>query len=80
MNDVCLSTLADMHASNSGGRTPESKLPASPPPLPRPDGGGQPWPCTCAHGPKKTPHQLILAMMSCHHQSMNCNCGTSKNP
>ena len=27
-------------APNSGGRTPGSKLPASPPPLPRPDGGG----------------------------------------
>ena len=31
------------------------RLLASPPPLPRPDdGGGQPWPCACAHGPKKT--------------------------
>ena len=30
----------------------------------RPDGGGQPWPCTCVHGPKKTPHELIIAMMS----------------
>ena len=29
-------------ATNSGGRTPGSKLPASPPPLPRPDGGGTP--------------------------------------
>ena len=33
------------------------KLPASPPPLPRPDGGGQPWPCACAHGPKKSTRQ-----------------------
>ena len=52
------------NATNSGGRTPGSKLPASPPPLLRPDGGGQPWPCTCVHGPKKTPHELIIAMMS----------------
>ena len=29
-------------AANSGGRTPGSKLPASPPPLPHPDGGGTP--------------------------------------
>ena len=29
-------------ATNSGGRTPGSKLPASPPPLPRPDGRGTP--------------------------------------
>ena len=29
-------------AANSGGRTPGSKLPASPPPLPRPNGGGNP--------------------------------------
>ena len=26
-------------------------------PYPRPDGGGQSWPCTCVHGPKKTPHE-----------------------
>ena len=31
------------YAPNSGGRTPGSKLPASPPPLLRPSGGGQPW-------------------------------------
>ena len=42
-------------APNSGGRTPGSKLPASPPPLPRPDGGVQPWPCTCVHGPTSSP-------------------------
>ena len=32
-------------------------VPATPSP---PYGGGQPWPCACAHGPKK----LITAMMS----------------
>ena len=37
-----------------GGRTPGSKLPASSPPLPRPDGGGNHWPCTCVHGPKNS--------------------------
>ena len=53
--DTCLCRYERIaHAPNSGGRTPGSKLPASPPPLPRPDGGGQPWPCACAHGPKKT--------------------------
>ena len=51
-------------AINLGGRTLGRKLPASPPPLPRPDGGGQPCPCTCVHGPKKTPHELVIAMMS----------------
>ena len=30
------------------------QLPASPPPLPRPNGGGNPWPCTCVHGPKNS--------------------------
>ena len=40
-------------ATNSGGSTPGSKLPASPPLLSRPGGGGQPWPCTCVHGPEK---------------------------
>ena len=28
------------------------------------DDGGQPWPCTCVHGPKKKPHELTIAMMS----------------
>ena len=40
---MCLSIHANEHASNSGGRTPESKLPASPPPVPRPDGGTGPY-------------------------------------
>ena len=34
----CLSIAADA-CTELGGRTPGSKLPASPPPLPRPDGG-----------------------------------------
>ena len=39
--DVCVSPITPTkHAPNSGGRTPGSKLPASPPPLLRPDGGG----------------------------------------
>ena len=29
------------------------RLPASPPPLLRPHGGGKPWPCACAQGPIK---------------------------
>ena len=63
---VCPFTCA--HASNSGGRTPGSKLPASPPPLPRPDGGGQPWPCAYAQSPKT----------SCLMQKTpTCNCGIS---
>ena len=52
---VCPATRT--HAPNSGGRTPGSKLPASPPSLPRPDGGGQPWPCPCVHDPKKSTRQ-----------------------
>ena len=52
-NTPCLSRVVPT-CSELGGRTPGSKLPASPPPLPRPDGGGQPWPCACAHGPKKS--------------------------
>ena len=60
---ACLSRLVP-NAPNSGGRTPGSKLPASPPSLPRPDGGGQNWPCACAHGPKKKLHEPTIAMMS----------------
>ena len=44
-------------ATNSGGRTPGSKLPASPPPLPRPDGGGQPLAVYLCTRPKKPTHQ-----------------------
>ena len=49
---------------NSGGRTPGSKLPASPPPLPRPDGGGNPWPCTCVHGPSSSGHTMDSTIRS----------------
>ena len=45
---------------NSGGRTPgaSSGVPATPS---RRDGSCQPWPCACAHGPKKSPTQLHRA-------------------
>ena len=59
---MCVCPYIPTVAPNSGGRTPGSKLPASPPPLPRPDGGGQPWPCACAHGPEKeapSAHQRV---------------------
>ena len=32
------------------------QAPGVPPPLPRPDGGGNPWPCTCVHGPTSSRH------------------------
>ena len=51
---MCLIISPHACTINSGGRTPGSKLPASPPPLLRPNGGGQPWPCACAHGPKNS--------------------------
>ena len=35
-------------------------------PFPALMAGVKPRPCTCAHGPKKTPHKLIIAMMSKH--------------
>ena len=57
MYDTCLCRYAPTHATNSGGRTPGSKLPASPPHLPHPDGRGNPWPCTCVHGPKNSSRQ-----------------------
>ena len=58
-----------------GGRTLGSKPPASPPPLPRPNGGSQPWPCTCVHGPKKSTRQR-----ACHQPVQdNANCGTPQN-
>ena len=40
------------HAMNSGGKSPgasDSRRPR----LPRPNGGGQPWPCACAQGSTK---------------------------
>ena len=49
----CLSRLVPT-CRKLDGRTPGSKLPASPPPLPRPSGGCQPWPCSSVHGPTST--------------------------
>ena len=50
--EMSLSIPLHEHAPNYGWQnTWESRLPASPPPLLRPDGGGQPWPCACAQGP-----------------------------
>ena len=48
-------------------------------PLPRPDGGGQPWPCACAHGPKKTTrrrarHQPVQETMSTAEPSQFLHC------
>ena len=40
--DVCVCPYTPTRCTNLGGRTPGTKLPASPPPLPRPDGGGTP--------------------------------------
>ena len=51
-------------APNSGGRTPESKLPASPPPLPRPNGG---------RTPGRVPVYTAQKKPSRH--TMSCNCG-----
>ena len=49
-------------APNSGGRTPGSKLPASPPPLPRPDGGGTLAVYLCTRPKKAFPshHEMQL--------------------
>ena len=40
------------------------RLPATPPPLLRPNGGGQPWPCACAQGPANTLSKLHAAWVS----------------
>ena len=45
-------------APNSGGRTPGSKLPASPPPLPHPNGGGTRAVYLCTRPKKPTRHAM----------------------
>ena len=71
---VCPATRTD--APYSGGRTPGSKLPASPPPLLRPDGGGQPWPCACALK-NQTPRRPTRACRQpCPKVSANCGDST----
>ena len=50
--DMSVHTI-QQHAPNKGARSPVSKLPVTPAPLPHPNGGGQPWPCACAQGPTK---------------------------
>ena len=63
------------HASNSGGRTPGSKLPASPPPLPRPNGGGQPGPVP-VHRALNPPSNSRLCMDT-GTSKLSMNCATS---
>ena len=67
------------------------RLPATPPPLLRPNGGGQPCPCACAQGPTNTLKKLHASCMSSQplllhtnghvnnsvHASTCCNCGIS---
>ena len=50
--DMCVSpyTPMSMHLVRVVGHL-GVRLPATPPPLPRPNGGGQPWSCACAQGP-----------------------------
>ena len=64
--DVCVSPYAPtMHAPNLGGRTPQSQTPSVPATTsPALMAGVNPGRCTCVHGQKKTPHELIMAMMS----------------
>ena len=60
-----------MHATNSGGRTPGSKLPASPSPLLRPDGEGQTVAlCLCTG-----PYQLKMSKL--HETYLTRTTGTS---
>ena len=63
-----------------GGRTPGSKLPASPPPLLRPDGGGQPWPCTCVHGPKNYVEASTCCTTTGMSPSLSKNCFCTSGP
>ena len=48
-----------------GWQNTREQAPGVPATPSRPDGGGQPWPCTCVHGPKKSS------------QSMSANYGAS---
>ena len=66
-----------MHATNSGGRTPGSKLPASPSPLLRPDGGGQTLALCLCTGPYQHHTSPKLHTGTSITLSMNCNCGNS---
>ena len=65
-NTPCLSSVVPT-CSQFGGRTRGSKLPASPPPLPRPNGVGQPRPCACAQGPTSA-----VQLTSLHGDIRNC--------
>ena len=61
------------------------ETPSDPGPLPRPNGGGQPWPCACAQSPTKlhascvSTQPLLLHtsghVNNCVHASTCCNCG-----
>ena len=65
INGNGVSVQARSHVQLIGWQNTWEQAPGVPPPLHRPNGGGQPWPCTWAHGPKKSS------------QSMSANCGAS---
>ena len=53
MTYLCRYRITSMHLIGwQNTRETDSRRP--PPPLLRPDGGGNPWPCTCVHGPKNS--------------------------
>ena len=80
-NEPCLSG-SRLSAPNSGGRTPGSKLPESPPPLPRPDGGGTPGRVPVYTAQKKrhaSGHVINLSKtMSTAEPHRNCTVWTSQ--
>ena len=48
---------------------------SSRPPLLRPDGGGNPWPCTCVHGPKKHPVKPRRRTATADKSAVSCTSG-----
>ena len=64
-------------ATNSGGRTPGSKLPASSPPLPRPDGGGTPGRVPVYTAKKSQPINRRTAPVELHNRDIDHLCSST---
>ena len=62
---------------NSGGRAPGSKLPASPPPLPRPDGGGTPGRVPVYTAQKSLPVNRRTAPVELHNRDIDHLCSST---
>ena len=73
---TCLSMPHSSHAMNWVAGHLGVRLLATPPPLLRPNGGGQPWPCACAQGTTihyEHPSSVVAHQRACQQRRPSSN-------